>query len=236
MHGDVAHTSIAKIISEGTLALPTTLVNDFAIIVLLLCFGAFGSVYFSSPKKIPQLFSLVLRSGSLTIDEQDSFGFFKRTSLVLFLNYTTVLSLFVLFVYQQNHASSGSALEILLPFWGLFLGYIFLKRLLIFISGLIFTIPNEINEYLAYHSIYGLFCGIILLPVVVFLYFSSVDSWFMQLFFGFLLISMHLFRLIKSAYISIKGYRFRWYYFILYICTLEILPLAIGYQVLIGAR
>lgn len=106
------------------------------------------------------------------------------------------------------------------------------KYILYSISGFLFNVQSEINEYIYYSRSGNHVMGIFLLPsAVLFIFF---EGFWQQI----LLISGGLTVLLFSVISLFKGFKiitqkdFSIYYLILYLCTLEILPLLLVWRIL----
>jgi hypothetical protein len=153
--------------------------------------------------------------------------FNERVSIVLFLIYLIAFSIFLyegLKIFSQVTGFIPDFIFYLKLLAGIFLFWI-AKVAVIQITGMIFTTQKRSFEYLlnAYmiNLIIGLFLVCILLPMI---YLNGKVFFFIGM--GFLLI-MFVFKLVKGITIGFSFAKFSRFHLFLYLCTLEILPLAV---------
>ncbi len=95
------------------------------------------------------------------------------------------------------------------------------------------------KELELYNQFFFQSLGILLLPGVVGLYFFPTDvsgldlRFFAEIYVQFIIVLTVLNKLFQSLFQSFE-IKISWFYIFLYLCTLEILPLCIGYQLLLG--
>lgn len=95
------------------------------------------------------------------------------------------------------------------------------------------------NESIRFHQYYFQVLGIILLPGTIGLYFFPENFHginlkdFAEYYIIFAILLLLLNKLIQSIFQSFE-IKISWFYIFLYICTLEILPLCIGFQLIIN--
>lgn len=130
----------------------------------------------------------------------------------------------------------------------------FLSFLLIFFSVLIWYVANTIlksviarisnaliveKEAERYNQFFFQVLGIMLLPGVLGLYFFPIKVFDLELkpvvemYIKTIIIALLLNKLIQSIFQSFE-IKISWFYIFLYICTLEILPLCVGFQLLVN--
>ncbi len=112
---------------------------------------------------------------------------------------------------------------------------VILRKLLAEVSS-ISLVGKEVELY---NQFFFQSLGILLLPGVVGLYFFPTDFWgynfryFAEITVQLIIIIVFLNKLFQSVFQSFE-IKISWFYIFLYICTLEILPLCVGYQLLLG--
>jgi hypothetical protein len=184
---------------------------------------------------------------SFTLSNQDykgAHGLSSRLSIALVLNSIIVISILI---YKL-------LVKVILPvepylLYGLVVGGVLL---LLAIKFTIISLVKSISEAGAvlekakdYNFRYYQIIGVLLLPgIIAILFFPHSTNVNIQLFgqksqnigevyCAFLLIISFVIRLFQSIRQSL-GVKISWYYIILYLCTLEILPLVVTYLLLVG--
>lgn len=143
----------------------------------------------------------------------------------LLINALIVLPL--LFVFVQYHSNIFSFSDISFP--GIFvfsvIGYlvfVFIKSILIILSGFTFKEKASVNAYLENNISFHLSSGIFLLPIIFISYFSG---YFFFIKIGLIILVInYLYKVIKLILIGFSNIRYNLYYKIIYLCTFEFLP------------
>ena len=201
--------------------------DDWIFILIIAAFAllAFVQVFYNRRLKMILQAVYARHYASQLLREGNIFN--ERVSIVLFLIYLIAFSTFLyeglkLFSHVTGFMPDLTFYLILLA--GIFLFWI-AKVALIQISGMIFTTQKRSFEYLLHaymiNLAIGLFLVCILLPMI---YLNGKVFFYIGL--GFLLI-MFVFKLIKGISIGFSFTKFSRFHLFLYLCTLEILPLAV---------
>ena len=140
-----------------------------------------------------------------------------------------------LFIYQYaallniNIFPPGTPPYLIAIYLSLAVGVIWLtKSIIISITGTLFKTYYSSSFYLSNILIINTFGGIILLVFTV-IYFYTKSTLFLYLP-VYILLSVYIYRLIRSFLIGRKAGKFSILYIILYLCTLEILPVLVLYK------
>ena len=158
----------------------------------------------------------------------------RRVSFVLNFVYTLSLSMFIYkglinYGFDVEETDRLSFFLVILNVIILFsIGKVILHR----ITGFIFDNAKIVNEYL--HNIYLInkSTGIVLLPITFITFYSSLHQPGLIIVAGIVILIISLFiKIIRSFQIIIKNEIFI-FYPILYLCTLEILPILVGIKFL----
>jgi hypothetical protein len=116
---------------------------------------------------------------------------------------------------------------------GCVIGYFTAKKIVYYLIGILTESTQEVREYLFSITTYNRVLGLLLLPVsatIAFIPLSQVES-LMYVGLGIILI-FYLVSLIRGGKIFLKK-QFSISYLILYLCTLEFLPLILIYNFLL---
>ena len=184
---------------------------------------------------------------SFTLSNQDykgAHGLSSRLSIALALNSIIVISIFIYKLLAKVIISEE-------PYflYGLVVGGIFLllviKIAIISLVKIISEAGDVLEKAKNYNFRYYQIIGVLLLPgIIAILFFPQSTNINIQLlgqksqnigeaYCVFLLVIFYIIRLFQSIRQSL-GIKVSWYYIILYLCTLEILPLVVAYLVLVG--
>lgn len=199
--------------------------------IFLLVLISWGYYYQKHPKGLRSIFNSFFKSSTFFSELNDRSGANGFVSLGMFLLGIINISIFS---YQ---VISEAALPILLfdfqktGFAVLILGFsliliLFLKTLYILSSGVIFNSLNTFQAYLSLLIISIQVEGVLLFPIIVLhTYAPSIDtSWVINM--GLILMSfIYFYRLTRAFILGLKQTNAQVFHIILYICTLEILPL-----------
>ncbi|GEM_PF-2492862 len=143
------------------------------------------------------------------------------------------LFLYIFFKYSNFIANISNFQLFILTVFGVVLIYP-AKYLLIRILGYIFELSNVAKEYILSISLYNKLLGISLFPIIITLPFISPIGKPIFIYLGFFLIVIFfIFRIIRGFQIVFK-IKLSIIYWILYLCTLEILPIIIISKILNG--
>lgn len=199
-----------------------TQLNSYLLVIILLCFAFVGVARVAQPDLIAQTFT-----GFFKIKRPDSNGFEgsklqpSMTALIV-LNYIISFATCVFMVlYKDENLLEAMDLTIKIVAALTFVQFINF-RLVYFLSGekVILDSMSAVNKQV------WSFGGYLLTTLaLLWILNQEVQTIFVQLFFiiSFLLI---IWRIAKGLILGAQ-LRYKWYYLILYLCTLEILPLII---------
>lgn len=154
--------------------------------------------------------------------------------VLLMVTSMLVLSLFaykVIAYFNTDMLVSGFPLYL-----GIFLSVITLTtlRVLAFTAtGQLFAIDKEVEEYIFNLSVFNVLSSFLLLPIILLM--LAFPEWMHLLFLlaGLGFAGVTIWRLARALKISVSG-RYQFYYIILYLCTLEILPLVVIIKLLVN--
>ena len=200
------------------------------LIVVSLCILAFTKYTYAN--RFSDFLSLVGNSKYLKIYARDQ-KFIDQFDSLLFINLVVSLSIFTFLSYKTLVSPIDfeimSFLKLLIGVAALMLIKILLERLI----GSLFEIDQLIDAYLFQKTNYKNFIGVILLPINVLLIYSLNPKpivFYVIFSLIFIIISIGFITSLKTHQKTIIGNIF---YFILYLCALEIAPYVILYKLFI---
>ncbi len=156
----------------------------------------------------------------------------KRVSFTLNLIYIIVLALFILkfLDFYQIELFEFNKFELLLVLINIIIIISIARILILSIIGFLFDSSNIFNEYIHNNYIINKNLGLFLFPLLFIQVYMSEKATVVFIITGLILIFLsHILRLYRGFQILIKKDIFL-FYLILYLCTLEILPLLLGYK------
>lgn len=186
----------------------------------------------TAPKRFDDFISVLGNSKYLKIYSREQ-KFLDKFDALLFGNLILSLSVFSFIAYQ--YITDGWSLSIGTMFKLAFsIGvFILIKVLIERLIGSLFEIDKLIDQYLFQKISYKNYLGILLLPINALLLFSFKPSLPIIYLIIILLLIVNIIGLITSFKTHQSLIKRNYFYFILYLCTLEIAPYIILYKVFI---
>jgi hypothetical protein len=161
-----------------------------------------------------------------------SFSNNKVSLISLLLNYIFTLSLFIKSIIEMNGRLLISPFYTYLILTSILIGITIIKFLTMLSITNIFGGKNNFHTF--YHLKFYQITGVVMLPLYIFSYFFNEKSKFYLLSFAFILyVLLIIIREMSAFIIAIKN-SVSFLYIILYLCTLEILPLILFIKILVG--
>jgi hypothetical protein len=206
--------------------------TDWVAGILLLCLVILASIRLGFNKYLGQLFSsAVSYTNSMRLFREKAFNVFFG-SFRLDILFHLVLSLFVFQVFRLLEIDFGisQSIFVYLICLGIVVGYFLMKRFLYFLIAVTTETQPETQEYLFHMSNYNRVLGLFLLPVTIAIaYVRMYDKTTLVLSGVGVVLIFYTFLLIRGSKILLRKH-FSISYLILYLCTLEFLPLLLIYQ------
>ncbi|MCK0179633.1 DUF4271 domain-containing protein [Flavobacteriaceae bacterium S0862] len=203
--------------------------NEWYVIFFVLCLSILALAKRSFSTRFNDFLLLVGKSKYLKIYARDQ-KFIDQFDALLFVNLIISLSLFCFLGYSTFIDSIpfnlGSLLKILLGIGSIILIKILLERLI----GSLFGIDTLMDSYLFQKTNYKNYTGLLLLPINILLVFTiplSVNVFYVIFALIFIINLIGFITSIKTHQKTIINNIF---YFILYLCALEIAPYVILYK------
>jgi hypothetical protein len=203
-------------------------VQNWSIILIVLLFIILASVRTSSEKYLIQLFQSLFNKSTAIRLFRDKVSNLMHVSFRLDALYILAVGLLI---YQAVDFVLQPTPETKLIIYGIsvaaFLVYVVLKFTLYRISGFIFDVISETQEYIFYAKSGNRILGLILFPIAVSLFFTKgIWTEYLILFGCFIFLIVNVINILRCIKVIAQKV-FSIYYMILYLCTLEILPLLI---------
>jgi len=208
---------------------------DWLVGVLVLMFLLFATVKLIFNKYLSQLVQSTINYSTFTRLFREKYFNLFHASFRLDVIFNTILALFsyqFISLYKINFGLSKSY-YVYLACLGIVIGYFTAKRILYYIIGVLTESKHEVQEYLFSITVFNRVLGLFLLPISAIIAFIPLSQIEPLLFIGLgIIIIFYLMSLIRGAKIFLKK-QFSISYLILYLCTLEFLPLLLIYNLLL---
>ena len=208
---------------------------DWLVGVLVIAFFLFATVRLIFNKYLNQLAQATITYSTFTRVFRERYFNFFHASFRLDVIFNLIMALFgyqLLSHYKINFGISGS-FYVYLVCLGIVTGYFIFKKIIYSISGIMTESKREVREYLFSITVFNRILGLFLLPVTALIAFVPFYHPESLLFTGVgIIIIFYLLALRRGAKIFLKKH-FSISYLILYLCTLEFLPLLLVYNILL---
>jgi hypothetical protein len=160
----------------------------------------------------------------------------RRVSFILDIVYHIIISVFLFefFSYLEIFPGDFSSYNLFLFFVNVLIMFTFFRIILLKAFSRLFKTEFIIAEYIHINFLVNKGVAIVLFPLVIIAYYLPYSVNEIVLFSGLTVIAFGLFLKVIRGYQIIIRKDVLIVYLILYLCTLEILPLLIGYKVFIS--
>lgn len=212
-----------------------TSTNDFFIllIVVSLVFVAIAKLLFE--KRFNHFASILINSSYLKIYSKDQ-KFIDLFDGLLFLNLVFSASIFGFICYNTLFESIEMSVVLIFKLMFGIGAFILIKVLLERLIGSLFSIDNLMDKYQFQKTSYKNYLGLVLIPINVLLLYSVTPNKAIVLTIIILLTIINTIGLLTSYKSNLNLIKRDFFYFILYLCTLEIGPYIILYKVFIETK
>lgn len=183
-----------------------------------------------SPKRFEDFIVILGNFKYLKIYSREQ-KFFDKFDALLFGNFILSLSLFCFIVYQYVNDGMPFSIDIMFKLAFSICVFILIKVLIERLIGSLFEIDKLMDQYLFQKISYKNYLGILLLPINTLLLFSFKPSFPIIYLIIILLLLVNIIGLITSFKTHQSLIKHNYFYFILYLCALEISPYIILYKV-----
>lgn len=200
--------------------------NSWETILLLIAFFIIAFIKAFSPTRFRQIFKSLFSFYSAQEVVREEKVFFHRANFSMFFLFVLTSSLFIGNVFGQKYFEALSVFNYLQIAAVILLIY-FIKFTSSSILASVFSVSGMVSTYIYNVLIYNYLVAFLLLPCLVLMYYSPFNpSVMLNYIIVPLLIIILTFRLLRLYVIGRENSVLN-FYIILYICTLEILPLVV---------
>ncbi|MBN1926838.1 MAG: DUF4271 domain-containing protein [Prolixibacteraceae bacterium] len=220
---------------ELPLAKRNTFFQNWSILLIIFLLSLLASVRYASGSYLVQLFQTFYKKGTITRLYREKANNIIHVSFRLSLLFFFVAGLYIyhLISFINKDILGGGAILYITCLSALSL-FMAGKFILYRFSGILFDSKEEVQEYIFNAKTGNRIMGLLLFPVVILTFFASGIFTKIILFTGVIIIAIiSIFNVFRGIEILSKKV-FSIYYMILYLCSLEILPLLIVLKILWG--
>lgn len=208
---------------------------DWLVGILVLAFFLFATVRLIFNKYLSQLAQATINYSTFTRVFRERYFNLLHASFRLDLIFVLIMSLFgyqFISTYKINFGITRS-FQIYLICMVLVIAYFTAKKVIYYLVGILTESKKEVQEYLFSITVFNRVLGLFLLPLTAIIAFVPIQQPELLLFAGLVLVGVfYLLSLIRGGKIFLKKH-FSIFYLILYLCTLEFLPLLLIYNILL---
>lgn len=208
---------------------PDWIIGVFILVLILL---ATVRLFFN--KYLNQLFHAVINYATSFRLYRDRTLSLTHAAFRLDLIFYFMFSIFIYQFFDLFHVSFGQSNFItFLIILGTVVAYYILKRLVYFFTGILVDSSSETAEFLYNMHLYNRILGLLLIPVTLIIAFGNLSNPRWMVYLGLSVVGfLYLLLIIRGSKILMTKH-FSIFYLILYLCTLEILPLIFIYNLVL---
>ena len=206
------------------------LLKDAFTVIILLLIIIITLIKYNNPKKFKSLLKIFWNSSYLKKYKYEKITYYLF-DYFLQINFVISLGLFA-FIYAKIYNGNSLAFNFLefINIIQIIITFLLLKNLIEIVISWVFNIQWLTKLYLNEKINYNSLIGLIILPInILILYFfnPSINIIFI---FIYIILLLKLTAYINSFILHQKTIKKSWFYFILYLCTLEIIPYLLLYN------
>ena len=206
------------------------LLKDAFTIIILSLIIIITLIKYNNPKKFKSLLKIFWNSSYLKKYKYEKITYYLF-DYFLQINFVISLGLFA-FIYAKIYNGNSLAINFLefINIIQIIITFLLLKNLIEIVISWVFNIQWLTKLYLNEKINYNSLIGLIILPInILILYFfnPSINIIFI---FIYIILLLKLTAYINSFILHQKTIKKNWFYFILYLCTLEIIPYLLLYN------
>jgi hypothetical protein len=209
---------------------------DWLVGVILVIFLLFATVRLIFNKYLSQLIHATINNSTFTRMFRERYFNLLHASFRLDLIFNLTLALFGYQFLSMHKISLGhtKSYYVYLTCLATIIGYFFAKRFIYYMVGILTESKSEVLEYLFNITVFNRVLGLFLVPVTAVIAFIPLTQVEPLMYVGLgIVVIFYLLSLTRGIKIFMKK-QFSILYLILYLCTLEILPLLLIYNLLLS--
>jgi hypothetical protein len=204
--------------------------NEWLIALFVLSLALITVVKFTYSIRFSDFLFILFNSNYIKIYNNER-RLIDNFNLLLILNYISSLTIFIILTYNQFISPLEFNIILFLQIATSVFLFMFFRIFIEKILAWVFDIVPVINHYIVEKINYRNFLGLLLLPINILLVFSVQPNKFILKVIGILLALLCIIGFINIIKTNLKLVFRNSFYFILYLCALEIGPYIILYKV-----
>ncbi len=208
--------------------------NDGVFICLVLALSLLAFIFYFQRKRFEYLVNsfFTIRYFKQLVREDSVLQ--QRVSIIMLLIFVLVLPLFIFLafrIYQIQPFQLNGFLLFISCLLGIALLY-FVKAVTLGIVGYMLKIEEQMHLYFYNIFITSNFLALFIIPITLFMAYGNATAGKMAFKMGlFIIISVYIYRIIRTLFMTIGNKGISIYHLFLYFCTLEIIPILILFKI-----
>lgn len=207
-------------------------------IVIILCIMILGYLFSAFNSRFVLVLKSLVQNRAVEQFSREEYSLSHPASIFLSINFLLAVSLFLLLVLTPMDGilridlTLFSFIKIVLLVFAIYAAKIFVIRLV----GFIFDREAVAREYIFLVYLVSQAAGVAMIPVIVFV--AYAPEWLSEISFYLgiaILAASYILRIAKGILANLSGGHMSAIYLLLYLCTLEILPVLFAYKLFIEA-
>ncbi len=207
---------------------------DWVTMVLILCFLLLAWVRYNNNRRLKQILSACYSSRYINLLQREGNLFNEQIMLALGVIYLVTLSLFFMFAFNHFKMLDATFIRFPIIFAGLLLFFLILwvmKALASRIIAFVFETYDAAENYSLNDLVFYLTLGVMVLPVLPFVIYtgSEIAFWLAAV----VIVIVWVYKIVRGLMIGYSLTRFPFFYLLIFIFSIEILPVAIIVKLLL---
>lgn len=206
----------------------TTVLEFWVTLVLGLLFVTIFLLKITGGKLLKQQFNAIFKVPFLPLETEENIGVFNPYQILIFLFTVGTFSLFAIFLYEFNNEVNEIKFSFFSGVFGVALLYFLIKWLLELAVSELFSVKKYVKLFIVSKWNYLFSISFFLYLLFILHVYGNLSEFF--------LIGITLFILsVRTLFIAITNKKLifsKLFYFILYLCALEIAPLFVLYKLM----
>ncbi|WP_452222333.1 DUF4271 domain-containing protein [Lacinutrix salivirga] len=203
--------------------------NDFFTLLFLVCLIALAAAKTKFAKRFNEFITISINSKYLKKYVKDQ-KFIDGFDALLYINTVLSIAIFCFLMLKQQFLEFKS-IDILVLKLAFAIGaFMLIKIMLERLIASVFDIDSIVDKYLFHKMSFKNFLGLVLMPINAFLIYSITPSTILVIVLGVIVFAFYFFGILSFYKANQRLIKNNLFYFILYLCALEISPYVVLYE------